>query len=230
MNDQADTDRTAALLRAALTAAADLMVIPDAPKSPHENQNNAKSPKSLRTPSSHKRTSQIWAPLAAAVGVVAIAAGTVIGAHLTSPSAPRPAQSQSQSQGATGTTARPPRPEFYLTATHPFAQNVVQFQVRRTNGGAVTDERTIPTANVGWGGYLAAARRPHLLLRSVHVHHRCALTHHVRPDRDHQRRADHELRARPARRFRAWSSPSPSRRPDRRWPITRCPATAQAPE
>jgi len=157
MNDQADTDRTAALLRAALTAAADVMVIPDAPERSHENQNNAKSPKSLRTPSSHKRTSHIWAPLAAAVGVLAIAAGSVIGAHLTSSSDPRPAQSQSQAQEATGTAARPPRPEFYLTATHPFAQDVVQFQVRRTNGGAVTGERTIPTANVGWGGYLAAA-------------------------------------------------------------------------
>ena len=51
-----------------------------------------------------------------------------------------------------------PRPEFYLTVTYPASgQNALQFQVRRTNGGAATGSRTIPAANVGWGGYLTAA-------------------------------------------------------------------------
>jgi hypothetical protein len=151
MNDQAGTDRTAALLRAALTAAADVMVIHDDPRT---------APQRRQIKRARQRARRNWgrvAPLAAAAGIVVIAAGTVIGAHLASPTGTRPAQSQSQAQGATGTAARPPRPEFYLTATIPSGQNVLQFQVRRTNGGAVTDERTISHANIGWGGYLAAA-------------------------------------------------------------------------
>jgi hypothetical protein len=82
MNDQADTERTAARLRAALTAAADVMVVPDAP----ERQQITIKRASQRAPRNWGRL----APLAAAAGVVLIAAGTVIGAHLASPGAARP--------------------------------------------------------------------------------------------------------------------------------------------
>jgi hypothetical protein len=143
MNDQADTARTEARLRAALTAAADVMVIHDAP------QRQQIKP-------ARQRATRNWgrlAPLAAAAGVVVIAAGTVIGAHLASPGGTR----ANTAPGTTGTTAQTPRPEFYLTVTYPASgQNVLQFQVRRTDGGAVTGEKTIPAADVGWGGYLAA--------------------------------------------------------------------------
>jgi len=45
-----------------------------------------------------------------------------------------------------------------MTATYPpTGPNVLQFQVRRTDGGAVTSSRSISGANVGWGGHLTAA-------------------------------------------------------------------------
>jgi hypothetical protein len=152
MNDQADTERTAARLRAALNAAADVMVVHDAPGTAPQRQQIKRA---------RQRAPRNWgrlAPLAAAAGIVVIAAGTVIGAHLASSTGTRAATAAGTNQTATGTTAGAPRPEFYLTVTYPASgQNVLQFQVRRTTGGAVTGSRTIPAAGVGWGGYLAAS-------------------------------------------------------------------------
>lgn len=149
MNDQADTERTAARLRAALSSAADVMVIRDAPERQH-----------VMSPNRAKRAPRSWgrlAPIAAAAGVVVIAAGTVIGTHLSSHSAGAPA-SHTSTPTAAGTGLGASKPEFYLTVTYPASgQNVLQFQVRRTDGGAVTSSKTIPAANVGWGGYLSSS-------------------------------------------------------------------------
>ncbi len=150
MNDQADTERTAARLRAALNAAADVMVVHDAP----QRQQIKIARAGLRAPRSWGRL----APLAAAAGVVVIAAGTVIGAHLASSTGTHPATAAGTNQTATVPASEAPRPEFYLTVTYPASgQNVLQFQVRRTTGGAVTSSKTIPAGGVGWGGYLASA-------------------------------------------------------------------------
>jgi hypothetical protein len=137
MNDQDETERTAALLRAALSAAADVMVVRDAPG---------------RRPVKPAR-GRLY-PLAAAASVVVIALGAVIIAHLASPAGTRP----TGAQGATRTRAQAPRPEFYMTATYPASgPDILQFQVRRTAGGAVTASRSISAVNMGWGGYLTAA-------------------------------------------------------------------------
>jgi hypothetical protein len=149
MNDQADTERTAARLRAALNSAADVMVVHDAP---------ATAPQRQRIKRARQRAPLNWgrlAPLAAAAGIVVIAAGTVIGAHLGDSTGTHAATAAGTNP--TETAAQAPRPEFYLTVTYPASgQNVLQFQVRRTAGGAVTGSRTIPAGGVGWGGYLAA--------------------------------------------------------------------------
>jgi hypothetical protein len=150
MNDQADTERTAARLRAALNAAADVMVVHDAPQRQQIKITRARQ----RAPRSWGRL----APLAAAAGIVLIAAGTVIGTHLASSTGTHAASAAGTNQTATGTGTQAPRPEFYLTVTYPASgQNVLQFQVRRTTGGAVTSSKTIPAGGVGWGGYLAAS-------------------------------------------------------------------------
>jgi hypothetical protein len=152
MNDLADTDRTAARLRAALNAAADVMVVHDAPGTAPQRQQIKRA---------RQRAPRHWgrlAPLAAAAGIVVIAAGTLIGAHLASNTGTHPATAPGANQTTPGTGAQAPRPEFYLTVTYPASgQNVLQFQVRRTVGGAVTSTRTIPAGGVGWGGYLASA-------------------------------------------------------------------------
>jgi hypothetical protein len=45
-----------------------------------------------------------------------------------------------------------------MTATYPaHGPNVLQLQVRRTNGGAVTASTSIPAANMGWGNNITAA-------------------------------------------------------------------------
>ena len=185
-----DTERTAARLRAALTAAADVMVVPEAPERQH--------PEQLKR--AKQRPARNWArlaPIAAAAGVVVIAAGTVIGAHLASPTGTGGANT---AVGTTPTTAQPPRPEFYLTVTYPASgQNVLQFQVRRTSGGAVTGSRTISAANVGLGRLSHRRRgRPHLLLRPVPVQQQQDRrpADHVRPDHHHQLGPDQRLRAR----------------------------------
>jgi hypothetical protein len=100
MNDQDETERTAALLRAALSAAADVMVV-----------------REEREPQRVKPVKQFggWLlPLAAAASVVVIALAAVIVAHLVSPTGNQlvahpvgPAGKQGTSQ----TTARVPRPE-----------------------------------------------------------------------------------------------------------------------
>jgi hypothetical protein len=152
MNDQADTERTAARLRAALNAAADVMVVHDVPGT---------APQRRQIKRARQRAPRNWgpvAPLAAAAGIVVIAAGTVIAAHLGSSTGTDAATGAGSNQTTTGTAAQAPRPEFYLTVTYPASgQNVLQFQVRRINGGAVTGSRTIPAGGVGWGGYLASA-------------------------------------------------------------------------
>ena len=90
-----------------------------------------------------------------------------------------------------------PRPEFYLTVTYPASgQNVLQFQVRRTTGGAVTSSKTIPAGGVGWGGYLASAAGDRTFyFARVPVHHQRGPAHHVRSDHDHQLGPDQRLRA-----------------------------------
>jgi len=141
MNHQDETERTAALLRSALTSAADVMVT-----------HRAVEPRPVK----HVKHVKGWLfPLTAAASVVAIALGAVLVAHLAAPagklsSAGKPAATQS--------TAQPARPQFYLTATYPpSGPNVLLFQVRRTNGGAVTASRSISAANLGWGGNLTTA-------------------------------------------------------------------------
>jgi hypothetical protein len=147
MNDQADTDRTAALLRAALNSAADVMVVRDAP-----------APQQLRRTDPAPRGWGRWAPLAAAAAVAVVAGGTVIGAHLAGGQTGTGASTHPTEAGPALTVPATQKPEFYLTVTYPASgQNVLQFQVRRTDGGAVTGARTIPAADVGWGGYLAAS-------------------------------------------------------------------------
>jgi hypothetical protein len=45
-----------------------------------------------------------------------------------------------------------------MTATYPAAgPNILQIQVRRTDGGAVTASTSIPAANMGWGNNITAA-------------------------------------------------------------------------
>lgn len=134
MSDQDDTERTAALLKAALHAAADVMVVHDVPE---------------RQPV--KRTKGRLFPFAAAASVAIIALGAVLGTHLAS-------AGPAGAPGATQSTAAASRPEFYMTATYPASgPNVLQLQVRLTNGGAVTASRSVPASNLGWGGYLTAA-------------------------------------------------------------------------
>ncbi len=146
MNDQDDTDRTAAQLRAALHAAADVMVA-----------KRAAEPRRMHPVRRDQRARGRLLPLAAAAGVVVIALGTAFIAHLVSPAGNSPG-SQTGSQQTTQATPGGPRPEFYLTATYPASGlNVLQFQVRRTDGGAVTASTSIPAGNVGWGGFLSVA-------------------------------------------------------------------------
>ncbi len=137
MTDQDETERTGARLRDALSAAADVMVVRDVPERQHDAVERQ-----------HVRRVRRWlSPLAAAASIVVIAAASVIAAHLASPAG---------GQGAT--TAQVPRPEFYMTATYPpTGPNVLQLQVRRTAGGAVTASTTIPAANMGWGNNITAA-------------------------------------------------------------------------
>jgi hypothetical protein len=142
MNNQDETERTAALLSAALSAAADVMVAHHAPGPQPQ----------------HVKRARGWLfPLAAAASVVVIAMGAVIVAHLVSPAGKQVIAHLASPTGKQG-TAQAPRPEFYLTATYSLTgPNVLQFQVRRTNGGAVTASTSISAANLGWGGYLTAA-------------------------------------------------------------------------
>ena len=122
----------AARLRAAQHAAADATAVRDAPGRQHA-----------------KRARGWLIPLAAAASVLAIVAAAVTAAHLASPTG---------RQGTTAATAQTPRPEFYMTATYPAAgPNVLQIQVRRTDGGAVTASTSIPAANMGWGNNITAA-------------------------------------------------------------------------
>ena len=117
----------------------------------------AAEPQRMRPVRRDQRARGRLLPLAAAAGVVVIALGTAFIAHLVSP-AGNSQGSQTGSQQTTQATPGGPRPEFYLTATYPpTGPNVLQFQVRRTDGGAVTGSRTISGANLGWGGYLTAA-------------------------------------------------------------------------
>ena len=150
MNDQDDTDRTAEQLRAALRAAADVMVAKPAPE-----------PQRLHHVRRGQRARGRLFPLAAAASVAVIALATVFIAHLISPAGKPAAASPDNQTGSHQTTpATPggPRPEFYLTAMYPASSpNVLQFQVRRTDGGAVTASTSIPAGNVGWGGYLTVA-------------------------------------------------------------------------
>ncbi len=150
MNDQDDTDRTAAQLRAALRAAADVMVA-----------KRAAEPQRMHDLRRDQRARGRLFPLAAAAGVVVIALGTVLIAHLVSPAGKLAAASPGSRTGSQQTPAATPGgppPEFYLTATYPASgPNVLQFQVRRTDGGAVTASTSIPAGNMGWGGYLSAA-------------------------------------------------------------------------
>jgi hypothetical protein len=144
MNDQNEIERTAARLKDALGAAANVMVVRPAPE-----------PQRVKREYPDVKRARGWLiPLAAAASVVVIAVGAVAVAHLASPAGTRPAGAR----GGSPVTPPPARPEYYLTATYPAAgPNVLQFQVRRTDGGAVTSSRTISGANVGWGGYITAA-------------------------------------------------------------------------
>ena len=150
MNDQDDTERTAAQLRDALRAAAAVMVAKRAaePQRMHHVQRD------------HRAWGRLF-PLAAAAGVVVIALGTLFIAHLVSPAGKPSAAAPGGQTGSQQTTkAMPsgPRPEFYLTAQYPASgPNVLQFQVRRTDGGAVTASTSIPGGSTGWGGYLSVA-------------------------------------------------------------------------
>ena len=143
MNDKDEMERTAARLGSALRAAAEVMAVHHAPARQHVK----------REDQDVKRARGWLLPLAAAAGVVVIALGAVLVAHLGSPAA-------THSTGApvtSSTAAQAARPEFYLTATYPpTGPNVLVFQVRRTDGGAVTSSKTISGANVGWGGYVTA--------------------------------------------------------------------------
>jgi hypothetical protein len=88
-------------------------------------------------------------PLAAAASVVVIVLASLIVAHLASPT---------RTQGGPAAPARAPRPQFYMTATYAASgPNVLQLQVRRTAGGAVTASTSLPAANMGWDGHLTAA-------------------------------------------------------------------------
>jgi hypothetical protein len=144
MNDQNEIERTAARLKDALGAAADVMVV-----------RPAVAPRRARREYPDVKRARGWLiPLAAAASVVVIAVGALAVAHLASPAGTH----STGSHGATAVPAQAPRPDYYLTATYPATgPNVLQFQVRRTDGGAVTSSRTISGANVGWGGYITAA-------------------------------------------------------------------------
>lgn len=141
MTEHDQTERAAARLKDALTAAADVMTVadatvphavPDAPGGQHV-----------------KRTRRWLFPLAAAASVVVIILAAVLAAHLSGPS---------RAGRAATSTGRVPRPEFYMTAAYSASgPNVLRLQVRRTAGGAVTASTSIPAASLGWGGYLAAA-------------------------------------------------------------------------
>lgn len=148
MNEQDDTDRTAAQLRDALRAAADVMVT-----------RRAAEPQRMHQVRGDLRARGRLFPLAAAASVVVIALGAVLIAHLVGPAgkggaASPGSQTGNQQPAKTGAA----RPEFYLTATYPASgQNVLQFQVRRTDDGAVTASTSIPGGNLGWGGSLTVA-------------------------------------------------------------------------
>jgi hypothetical protein len=135
MTGEDDITRTADQLRAALGAAADLMVVQDAP--------------ALQT-EQHVRRAKGWLyPLTAAASVVVIALAAVFVAHLAGPG---------RTQGGAQSAAQAPRPEFYMTESYALTgPNDLHFQVRRTAGGAVADSMSISAVNNGWGGYLTAA-------------------------------------------------------------------------
>jgi hypothetical protein len=135
MTSEDDITRTADQLRAALGAAADLMVVPDAPALGAER---------------HFKPAKGWLlPLTAAASVVAIALAAVFVTHLASPA---------RTPGGTQAATQAPLPEYYMTASYATTgPNDLYFQVRRTAGGAVTGSMSISAANLGWGGYLTAA-------------------------------------------------------------------------
>jgi hypothetical protein len=135
MTSEDDITRTADRLSAALGAAADLMVVPDAP--------------ALRAERHFKPAKGWLLPLTAAASVVVIALVAVFVTHQASPA---------RTPGGTQAATQAPLPEFYMTASYASTgPNDLYFQVRRTAGGAVTDSMSISAAHLGWGGYLTAA-------------------------------------------------------------------------
>ena len=135
MIDQDETERAAAALRAALSAAADVMVIRDAPEP--KRVNHVKPVKPVRG----------WLfPLAAAASVVIIVLAAVTVAHLVSPTgkllvghAAGPAGKQGMSQP----TARAPRPE--VTTAGPTAVGQMTTSAPATTTAPATS--TTPTSS-----------------------------------------------------------------------------------
>ena len=116
-----------------------------------------------------------------------------------------------------------------MTATYPAAgPNILQIQVRRTAGGAVTASTSIPAANMGWGNNITAAANDRAFFigrypcrsttAAVTTFYRIAITGSGRISG----------MAPAGRPVQGCSPTSRSRRTDRRWPTPRCLATAAA--
>jgi hypothetical protein len=133
MTSHDEIEHTAARLRAALSRAADVMVVPDT----YERQ-------PVRQVQRARRAGGWLFPLAAAASVAVVVLASVTVAHLTGSGGTRT---------ATGTPAQVPRPEFYMTASYSVSgPDDLRFQVRRSSDGAVTGSMTISAVNLGWGG------------------------------------------------------------------------------
>lgn len=131
MTDHDETERTAARLRGALNAAADVMVVHEFPEREHV-----------------KRSRGWLLPIAAAASVVVIVLAALAVTHLSG---------STTTQLGTGGTTQPQRPEFYMTAIYSSGPNALQLQVRRTDDGAVTASVFLPAYEMGWGGELTVA-------------------------------------------------------------------------
>jgi hypothetical protein len=147
MNDSDELARTAARLRDALHAAADLM--PRGATAEQARDSATAVPAPRRPRSGHRRSGHPWlAPLAAAAAVAAVLLASV----LVTSNLGRSATTGGSGTSPGGTSAAPP--EFYLVLDYVGGTGTVE--VRRTADGTVTGSEALPGHNDHWSDYLTA--------------------------------------------------------------------------
>ena len=173
-----NTERTAAQLKAALTAAAAVMVVPDAPERERSQQQGKRS---KQRPA---RTGPDLLPSQPPQASSWIAAGTVIAAHLarhtgtgatTAPPQPRPAAKARVLPDRHVPSLGPERPAVPRSAAPTAARSPAHGHPRR--------QRRL-------GRHSPPPADTHLLLRPLPLQHHHRPENHVRPNHDHRFQAE----------------------------------------